>query len=91
MKRALLIAVVSLGLIAAPIAAQEPPPAPDRPLADAAQEARAHISSAATSTTTTPSTPPKKPPTTKGGGNPTPTVDTKIEASEGSTALETGG
>ena len=36
MKRALLIAIASLGLIAA-----EPPPAPDRPLPDAAQEARA--------------------------------------------------
>ena len=36
MKRALLIAVAALGLIAA-----EPPPAPDRPLPDAAQEARA--------------------------------------------------
>ncbi|MDQ8030243.1 MAG: cytochrome c-type biogenesis protein CcmH [Brevundimonas sp.] len=36
MKRVLLIAVASLGLIAA-----EPPPAPDRPLPDAAQEARA--------------------------------------------------
>lgn len=41
MKRALLIAVACLGLIAAPAAAQEPPPAPDRPLPDAAQEARA--------------------------------------------------
>jgi len=41
MKRILLIAVASLGLIAAPAAAQEPPPAPDRPLPDAAQEARA--------------------------------------------------
>ncbi|MDP1912971.1 cytochrome c-type biogenesis protein [Brevundimonas sp.] len=41
MKRALLIAVVSLGLTAPPVAAQEPPPAPDRPLADVAQEARA--------------------------------------------------
>lgn len=36
MRRALLIAVASLGLIAA-----EPAPAPDRPLEDAAQEARA--------------------------------------------------
>jgi len=36
MIRALLLAIVSLGLIAA-----EPAPAPDRPLADAAQEARA--------------------------------------------------
>jgi cytochrome c-type biogenesis protein CcmH len=36
MKRVLLIAVASLGLIAA-----EPPPAPDRPLPDVAQEARA--------------------------------------------------
>lgn len=36
MKRVLLIAVAALGLIAA-----EPPPAPDRPLPDAAQEARA--------------------------------------------------
>lgn len=36
MKRALLIAVAAFGLIAA-----EPVPAPDRPLADAAQEARA--------------------------------------------------
>lgn len=41
MKRALLIAVASLGLVAGPAAAQEPPPAPDRPLPDAAQEARA--------------------------------------------------
>lgn len=41
MKRALMIAVACLGLIAAPAAAQEPPPAPDRPLPDAAQEARA--------------------------------------------------
>lgn len=41
MKRALLIAIAALGLIAAPAAAQEPPPAPDRPLPDAAQEARA--------------------------------------------------
>ncbi len=41
MRRVLLIAVASLGLIAAPAAAQEPPPAPDRPLPDAAQEARA--------------------------------------------------
>jgi len=36
MKRALLIAAAAFGLIAA-----EPAPAPDRPLADAAQEARA--------------------------------------------------
>lgn len=36
MRRALLIAVASLGLIAA-----EPAPAPDRPLPDAGQEARA--------------------------------------------------
>ncbi|RZJ32389.1 MAG: cytochrome c-type biogenesis protein CcmH [Brevundimonas sp.] len=36
MKRVLLIAVASVGLIAA-----EPAPAPDRPLPDAAQEARA--------------------------------------------------
>lgn len=41
MKRALLIAIAALGLIAAPVASQEPPPAPDRPLPDAAQEARA--------------------------------------------------
>jgi len=41
MKRALLIAVASLGLIAAPAASREPPPAPDRSLPDAAQEARA--------------------------------------------------
>jgi cytochrome c-type biogenesis protein CcmH len=41
MKRVLLIAIAALGLIAAPAASQEPPPAPDRPLADAAQEARA--------------------------------------------------
>ena len=41
MKRALLIAVASLGLIAAPLAAQEPAPAPDRPLPDSAQEGRA--------------------------------------------------
>lgn len=41
MKRTLLIAVAALGLIAAPALAQEPPPAPDRPLPDAAQEARA--------------------------------------------------
>lgn len=41
MKRILLIAVASLGLVAAPAAGQEPPPAPDRPLPDAAQEARA--------------------------------------------------
>lgn len=40
MKRALLIAV-ALFLTAAPVAAQEPPPRPDRPLADASQEARA--------------------------------------------------
>lgn len=36
MRRALLVAIAAVGLIAA-----EPPPAPDRPLADAAQEARA--------------------------------------------------
>ena len=36
MKRALLVAVAAVGLIAA-----EPAPAPDRPLPDAAQEARA--------------------------------------------------
>lgn len=36
MRRALLVAVAALGLIAA-----EPAPAPDRPLPDAAQEARA--------------------------------------------------
>ena len=36
MKRALLIALAAVGLMAA-----EPPPAPDRPLQDAAQEARA--------------------------------------------------
>ena len=41
MKRALLIATAALALIAAPALAQEPPPAPDRPLPDAAQEARA--------------------------------------------------
>ena len=41
MKRALLIAVAGLGLIATPVMAQEPPPAPDRPLPDATQEARA--------------------------------------------------
>ena len=41
MKRALLIAIVALGLIGAPASSQEPPPAPDRPLPDAAQEARA--------------------------------------------------
>jgi len=41
MKRILLIAVASLGLIAPLATAQEPPPAPDRPLPDAAQEARA--------------------------------------------------
>ncbi|MCS6622988.1 cytochrome c-type biogenesis protein CcmH [Roseibacterium beibuensis] len=41
MKRTLLIAVAALGLIAGPAVAQEPPPAPDRPLPDAAQEARA--------------------------------------------------
>ena len=41
MRRALLIALAALGLIAGPVAAQEPPPAPDRPLPDAAQEARA--------------------------------------------------
>ncbi|HEX8660469.1 MAG TPA: cytochrome c-type biogenesis protein, partial [Brevundimonas sp.] len=36
MKRALLIALAAVGLMAA-----EPPPVPDRPLPDAAQEARA--------------------------------------------------
>ena len=36
MKRVLLIALAAVGLMAA-----EPPPAPDRPLADATQEARA--------------------------------------------------
>ena len=41
MRRLLLIAVAALGLIGSPAAAQEPPPAPDRPLADPAQEARA--------------------------------------------------
>ena len=41
MRRVLLIAVAVLGLIAAPALAQEPPPAPDRPLPNAAQEARA--------------------------------------------------
>jgi len=41
MKRALLIAVAVFSLIGAPAFAQEPPPAPDRPLPDAAQEARA--------------------------------------------------
>lgn len=41
MKRTLVIAVAALALIAAPLAAQEPPPTPDRPLPDAAQEARA--------------------------------------------------
>lgn len=41
MRQMLLIAVASLGLIAGPAATQEPPPAPDRPLPDAAQEARA--------------------------------------------------
>ena len=41
MKRALLIAIAAVGLIAAPVASREPPPAPDRPLPDAAQEARA--------------------------------------------------
>lgn len=41
MKRALLIAVAAFGLVSAPAFAQEPPPAPDRPLPDAAQEARA--------------------------------------------------
>ncbi|GAA0868694.1 cytochrome c-type biogenesis protein CcmH [Brevundimonas basaltis] len=39
MKRILLIAMASLSVTAA--AAQEPPPTPDRPLPDAAQEARA--------------------------------------------------
>jgi cytochrome c-type biogenesis protein CcmH len=37
----MLIAVAALGLVAAPVPAQEPAPAPDRPLPDAAQEARA--------------------------------------------------
>ena len=41
MRRALLTAVAVLGLVVMPVAAQEPPPAPDRPLTDAAQEARA--------------------------------------------------
>ncbi|HYC75277.1 cytochrome c-type biogenesis protein [Brevundimonas sp.] len=41
MRRALLIAVAALGLIGPPVVAQEPPPAPDRPLPDGAQEARA--------------------------------------------------
>ena len=41
MRRALIIAVAALGLIATPLAAQEPAPAPDRPLADPAREARA--------------------------------------------------
>ena len=41
MKRALLIVVAALGLVAGPVLAQEPPPAPGRPLPDAAQEARA--------------------------------------------------
>ena len=40
MKRLLLIAA-ALFLTTAPVAAQEPPPRPDRPLADATQEARA--------------------------------------------------
>ncbi len=40
MRRPLLIAM-ALFLTAAPVAAQEPPPTPDRPLADATQEARA--------------------------------------------------
>ncbi|WP_296165400.1 cytochrome c-type biogenesis protein [uncultured Brevundimonas sp.] len=40
MKRILLIAAACFAL-AAPASAQEPPPAPDRPLPDAAQEARA--------------------------------------------------
>ncbi len=40
MRRALLIAA-ALVLVALPATAQEPPPAPDRPLADPAQEARA--------------------------------------------------
>ncbi len=40
MRRALLIAA-ALALVAMPVTAQEPPPAPDRPLADPAQEARA--------------------------------------------------
>ena len=41
MKRLLMIAVAALGLIATPVVAQEPAPPPDRPLPDAAQEARA--------------------------------------------------
>jgi cytochrome c-type biogenesis protein CcmH len=41
MRRALLIAATTLSLFAPPAFAQEPPPAPDRPLPDAAQEARA--------------------------------------------------
>lgn len=41
MKRPLLIAAILLGLFATPVTAQEPAPAPDRPLPDAAQEARA--------------------------------------------------
>jgi cytochrome c-type biogenesis protein CcmH len=41
MNRALLIAAILLGLFATPVTAQEPAPAPDRPLPDAAQEARA--------------------------------------------------
>jgi cytochrome c-type biogenesis protein CcmH len=39
--RRLLPIVAALALAVAPAAAQEPPPTPDRPLADAAQEARA--------------------------------------------------
>jgi len=41
MTRALRIAAAAFGLLAAPLAAQEPAPAPDRPLPNAAQEARA--------------------------------------------------
>jgi cytochrome c-type biogenesis protein CcmH len=41
MRRALLIAIASLSLIATSVSAQEPPAAPDRPMPDAAQEARA--------------------------------------------------
>jgi len=41
MSGILLLAACVLALIAAPVAAQEPPPTPDRPLADTSQEARA--------------------------------------------------
>ncbi|HEY0598910.1 cytochrome c-type biogenesis protein [Brevundimonas sp.] len=41
MKRPLLIVVAAIGLVAGSAASQEPPPAPDRALPDAAQEARA--------------------------------------------------